>query len=273
MPDNASRLHFIDWLRVLAVLLLFPFHVLRVFNAGEDFYVKADVLSQAVTDVLWFISVWHMPLLFFLAGCSTYYALRKRSAGEYAWERVKRLLVPLVFGIFILIPPQTWYGARFNSGYEESYGHYLVSGDFLRWNVQDGGDYYGGFGIGQLWFILFLLIISLVLLPLVVWAARGRGTGWARRWSARLARPAWWILPVVLLFIGDAAPEVAGMGLVYYLVIFGLGFFAMCDRPSWRRRNAFVGRRWLWESRCLFSGCSATASGTHCPTPLGSVSS
>ena len=40
-----------------------------------------------------FISVWHMPLLFFLAGCSTYFALRKRSGGQYASERVKRLLV------------------------------------------------------------------------------------------------------------------------------------------------------------------------------------
>ena len=58
----------------------------------------------------------------------------------------------------MLIPPQTWYGARFNSGYTDSYWHYLSSGDFLKWNIQDGGDYYGGFGIGQLWFIMFLLL-------------------------------------------------------------------------------------------------------------------
>lgn len=112
---GGARVHYVDWLRVLAVLLLFPFHTLRVFN-DEDFYAKALPVTEWLDGVLWFISIWHMPLLFFLAGCSTYLALGRRSAGQYALERTKRLLVPLVFGIFILIPPQTWYGARFNSG-------------------------------------------------------------------------------------------------------------------------------------------------------------
>jgi fucose 4-O-acetylase-like acetyltransferase len=96
----------VDWLRILAVLLLFPFHTLRVFNS-EPFYVKASTLSSAADWVISFTGVWHMPLLFFLAGCSTYFALRKRTAGQYALERVKRLLVPLIFGIFVLVPPQT----------------------------------------------------------------------------------------------------------------------------------------------------------------------
>ena len=34
------RKHYIDNIRWLCVLLLFPFHTLRVFNAGESFYVK-----------------------------------------------------------------------------------------------------------------------------------------------------------------------------------------------------------------------------------------
>ena len=61
-----------------------------------------------------------------MAGASTYYALRRRSGGQYLSERVKRLLVPFVFGFFVLIPPQTWYGARFNSGYTDSFWHYLT---------------------------------------------------------------------------------------------------------------------------------------------------
>ena len=42
LDTPGARLHYIDWLRVLAVLLLFPFHTLRVFNADDPFYVKAD---------------------------------------------------------------------------------------------------------------------------------------------------------------------------------------------------------------------------------------
>mgnify|MGYP001025463243 FL=1 len=148
----SKRLHYIDWLRVLAVLLLFPFHTWRIFNAGDPFYVKSAYLSQTINSVIWFIDFWHMPLLFLLAGASTYFALRKRTGLQYAGERLLRLGVPLLFGWAVLIPPQTWYGARFNSGYTGSFFSYLTSGDWLVWNVQGGGDYYGGFGIGQLWF-------------------------------------------------------------------------------------------------------------------------
>jgi glucan biosynthesis protein C len=226
---EASRVYFIDWLRILAVLLLFPFHTLRVFNTGEPFYVKSGAVSQAVTDLLSFISVWHMPLLFFLAGCSTYFALHRRTGSQYAGERVKRLLVPFVFGTLILIPPQTWFGGRFNSGYAESYWRYLVSGDFLRWNLQDGHDYYGGFGIGHLWFVLFLFFMALITIPLVVWGTRGRGAGRAQAFSRRLSRPVWWLLPVVVLVLGEAVPAIPGGPFVYYFVLFLFGFVAVAD--------------------------------------------
>jgi glucans biosynthesis protein C len=232
MPDRAvARVYFIDWLRILAVLLLFPFHTLRVFDEADPFYVKALPVSFWVGRALKLISVWHMPLLFFLAGCATFYALGKRSGGQYAWERVKRLLVPFVFGFFILIPPQTWYGGRFNSAYSGSYWHYLASGDFLRWNVQDGGDYFGGFGIGHLWFILFLLLISLVALPLALWTARGRGVTRMKGFCRRLAHPAGWLLAIVILFLASLAPDIPGGPFVYYLFVFIFGFIAVCD-PS-----------------------------------------
>lgn len=126
----ADRLHFIDWLRVLAVLLLFPFHTSRVFNLGAPFYVKSAYLYHALNWVIRFINIWHMPLLFLLAGASTYFALRKRTPGRYAGERVTRLFVPLLFGWLVLIPPQTWYGARFNSGYARSFWQYLGTSIF-----------------------------------------------------------------------------------------------------------------------------------------------
>ena len=117
IDTTSTRLHYIDWLRVLAVLLLFPFHVSRVFNT-EVFYVKAAQLSTVLDYVLGFISVWHMPLLFVLAGASTCFALRKRTSRQYIGERLTRLGVPFMMGVFLLlIPVQTWYGARFNSGY------------------------------------------------------------------------------------------------------------------------------------------------------------
>ncbi|HUK78762.1 MAG TPA: acyltransferase family protein [Thermoleophilia bacterium] len=230
LPAGApARLYYIDWLRVLAVLLLFPFHTLRVFNADDPFYVKATHLSGVLSDVLNFMSVWHMPLLFVLAGASTFFALGKRSSGHYLGERRKRLLVPFLFGIFVLIPPQTWYGGRFNSGYSASFWHYLTSGDFLKWNIKDGGDYYGGFGIGHLWFIIVLFLIAVIALPLLAWGRTERGAAWLGGLSRLLAHPVGWALAAVLLLVGSALPNPAGLQPFYYLVFFVLGYLAVCD--------------------------------------------
>jgi glucans biosynthesis protein C len=225
----SRRIHYIDWLRVLAVLLLFPFHVSRVFNFGDPFYVKSVHQSMALSYALGFIDRWHMPLLFVLAGASTYLALGRRSIGQYAGERVKRLFVPLVFGILVLMPPQTWVGAHFNSGSTASPWHYLATGQFLRWNIQEAGDYYGGFGIGHLWFILFLFLMSLLALPFFAWVRGERGRLRVPAWSRRLARPAWWLLPPVVLFLAEALPEVAGKNFFYDLVFFLLGFIVISD--------------------------------------------
>jgi peptidoglycan/LPS O-acetylase OafA/YrhL len=247
------RLHYIDWLRVLAVLLLFPFHSARVFNGyvvpgrgvvGEPFYVKGAELSSVLGWMLGFIDRWHMPLLFLLAGASTYFALGKRTPGQYVSERVLRLVVPLVFGFFVLIPPQTWLGGRFNSGYPASFWAYLSSGAFLAFNIRDGGDYYGGFGIGHLWFILFLFILSMAALPLLVWIRNRRG-GQAQDQVAdrprRLAAVSWWLVPPVVLWFAEGMPELGGKNIFYYLAWFLLGFLAIrgqaflaaAERLSW----------------------------------------
>jgi glucan biosynthesis protein C len=240
---GAQRQHYIDWLRVLAVLLLFPFHVSRVFDAGQAFYVKSAEVSVRLSYILGFISTWHMQLLFLLAGASTYLALGRRTAGTYVLERVKRLLVPLVFGFVVLIPPQTWIGARFNAGYTASLWHYLVSGDWLVWNVWDGGDYYGGFGIGHLWFILILLVLSLVALPLFLLARTKRGTQAVQIMARGLANPAWWLLPPMFMLVAEGLPDPAGLSPFYYLVFFLLGYVIMAHS-----RFTVAAERYRWPS-------------------------
>lgn len=223
------RLHYVDWLRVLAVLLLFPFHSGRIFNAGEPFYAKAVPTSQVIGLFLGIIDRWHMPLLFLLAGASSYFALRKRTPSQYAKERGLRLGVPLLFGVLAVTPLQGWYGARANSGYTTSFLSYVTSGrlfDFSAFLTRD--DYFGGFVLGHLWFILFLLLISLVALPFMAWG-RERGAEALSGWSRRLARPPWWLLVAVVLFIAEGLPWIGSKNLPYYLVWFLLGCVALRD--------------------------------------------
>ena len=245
----SARIHYIDWLRVLAVLLLFPFHVSRVFNYGDPFYVKSEHLSMALNYVLGFIDYWHMPLLFLLAGASSYFALRKRTGGQYVVERVKRLLVPFLFGWLVLIPPQTWYGARFHVGYDQSYWYYLTSGDWLVFNIRDGGDYYGGFGMGHMWFVLWLFVISLVALPLLLWGRSDKGRAALERFARRLARPAWWLLAGFIIFVGEALPDPVGKNPFYYAAFFVLGYCIMFD-------SAFItsAEKYRWLALALGFG-------------------
>ena len=100
-----SRRYDLDWLRILAVLLLIPFHTARLFDFWEPNYVKNAELSAGLTYQIAFIGPWHMPLLFLLAGAATWYALDFRSDGDYVRERFKRLLVPLAFGVLVIVPP------------------------------------------------------------------------------------------------------------------------------------------------------------------------
>jgi peptidoglycan/LPS O-acetylase OafA/YrhL len=225
----SRRLHYIDWLRILAVLLLFPFHTSRVFNAGEAFYVKSSYLSMAVNYTNGFIDRWQMPLLFLLAGCSAHFSLAKRSTATFARERRTRLGVPLLFGILVIMPPQTYIGARFNSGYTGSFWRYITSFDFLRWNIQADGDYYGGFGVGHLWFVLFLLVLSMAALPIFTWGRSEGGSALIGAWARHLARPTWWFLPPAILWLAEAMPDLFGKNAVYYFVLFVLGYIVFAD--------------------------------------------
>ena len=153
------RLLEIDVLRPLAMLTIFFFHTARFFNF-EDWHVKNLVLSQGVSAMVMFVSNWVMPLFFILSSISVASALRKRSAGEFIGERAKRLLVPLIFGIFVIAEPQV---------YIERISHGEFAGSFFDFYPRyfDGWYGFGGnfawMGL-HLWYLLFLFVFSLLLL-------------------------------------------------------------------------------------------------------------
>jgi glucans biosynthesis protein C len=251
------RLHYVDWLRVLAVLLLLPFHTLLVYYTGP-FYVKASQASVTASHLVGFMSAWHMPLLFALAGTSAYFALAKRTGLDYSIERLRRLVLPFALGIFLIVPVQTWYGARFNSGYTGSFMHYMTAGDFVVWNLRAGGDYTGGFGMGHLWFLLHLFLISIATLPLLLWWRRSGGERGTRSlaWCARCVHgPAGWLVAAVLLVGGQALPPLFGEPVGYYLIAFLLGFAVMADE---RFQDDTVRWRWL----ALLGGLTLSAAFT-----------
>ena len=101
-----ERQYYIDWLRILLILSVFLFHIGMIFILW-DWHVKNDVIA-GYKSTLWYIMVflgrWRMPLLILISGAGTYFALGKRTTGQYLGERFRRLIIPLIAGIFILVP-------------------------------------------------------------------------------------------------------------------------------------------------------------------------
>jgi len=225
---TVTRRYDIDWLRIIAVLLLFPFHIARIFNFGDDFYAKSATLSKGLTYVITYLEPWHMPLFFFLAGASTWFALAHRSGGAYAGERVKRLLVPFLFGLVLLIPPQSYLGLLGHGGEAGSFFTWLPT--FFHLDPADpDGFFAGGLTFGHLWFIFHLFLYSIILLPVVLLLKRGRG----RRFVNVLAKAAG--KPFVILAFGlltlPAAfvPDLAGGNPVRLAIPFLLGYLMVSD--------------------------------------------
>jgi glucan biosynthesis protein C len=195
-----GRLPELDLLRALVAVGLVFFHTAVIFGAGE-FPVKAPVQSRAVTVGLAFGATWGMPLLFLVSGMGAWYSLRSRSAGTFARERLRRLGVPLLTGLLILVPLQVYLGER-RSGDPGSYGGFLArfadvrpSLDFPFLVEADPGG--GAFETGHLWFLVCLLAYSLVLLPGLAWLGRPAGAP-LRHWlGGRCSHPAGVLLPAL----------------------------------------------------------------------------
>src|SRR5688572_28902662 len=92
---EADRRPDIDWLRVLATLLVVVFHTAMVFNAAPFYHIRNDELSFLMLVFCGFVSLWHMPLFFVLAGWSLARASSTRGAGDILQERLRRIGVPL----------------------------------------------------------------------------------------------------------------------------------------------------------------------------------
>lgn len=107
-------------------------------------------------------SPWRLSLLFLVSGVASAFMLHKHSAAKFARQRSGRLLPPLLFGMLIIVPPQTYFEVIEKLAYP---GSYL---DFMKLYLSG----YSGFckdgclilpTWNHLWFVAYLWAYSLVL--------------------------------------------------------------------------------------------------------------
>ena len=214
------RKYYIDNVRILCVLLLFPFHSAYIYNNLDEVFYVNGAPSEALTAVDLCIYPWWMTGLFVLAGLSAYYALQKRSTREFLVERVKRLLIPLIVAILIIIPPQSYIADVFHNGYSGGYfEHYRV---FFSLTDFSGCD--GHFTPGNAWFILYLFVYSVAFAPLMSWYAK-------KPQKRDLSQVSIYTLLVMglILAASDMILNIGGKSVVQFALCFLFGFFIIGD--------------------------------------------
>lgn len=174
-----TRRHDLDWLRLIAIIILLFYHTGMLFNPW-GWHVKNNETSDGFRYWMVFLHYWRMPLLLFISGAGTYMALGKRTPGQYAGERFKRLFVPLVFGMFVIVPPQIYY--EHISNYNTYLDFYKTVFDFVPYPN-------GSFSWHHLWFVAYLLLFSLIAIPLLIFLRSPRSMRFKQLLFNILSRP------------------------------------------------------------------------------------
>ncbi len=192
-----QRLFFLDWLRICAFFVLILYHV-GMYYVGWDWHVKSVDASSAIEPLMRLSSPWRLGLLFLISGVASSFMLARISAASFMRRRSVRLLVPLVFGMFVIVPPQPFLEVVEKVAYAGSYA------DFMRLYIRA----YPGFCRGtdclvlptwnHLWFVAYLWVYTLLLGTIVLaWGARFKAT--AARVGAMLTGWKLILLPLALL--------------------------------------------------------------------------
>ncbi|MEM6336156.1 MAG: acyltransferase family protein [Bacteroidota bacterium] len=245
-PLRPARRHDLDWLRVICITLLLYYHVGMIF-VSWGFHIQSTETSALLEHIMLWMHRWRMPLLFFISGAGTRFALRKRSAGQYLGERWLRLQVPVPFGMFVIVPPQI---------YIERIDQFTSFADFYP-SVLDLVPYpEGSFSWHHLWFVMYLFCYSVLALPVFLWLRSERAAAFRDRlagWMARPGRAMLLALPVLAAelalrphfpenthaLIGDWA------NFAFNLFFFVLGFVVCLDIRLWdtlkTQRRAHLG--------------------------------
>jgi glucans biosynthesis protein C len=244
---TAPRQAYLDWLRILAIAGVLFFHAAMPFGAELDWHIRNKETSNLFMEMVAFMHLFRMPLLFFISGTVSYFMLQNRSGGGFVRLRIRRLLIPILLAILVIVPPQV-YLERVNQGFRgnfwQFYGEMFTTGAYPKGNLS----------WHHLWFVVYLLIYDIICAPLFAWIVSEKGSAFRNRmlWLARGKRVFLLALPAIIVFTALALqfPETNdlihdGCYFFYWLCFLLPGFFciaqpALMSSLERNRRFAFL---------------------------------
>ena len=286
--STATRRHDLDWVRVCAFGLLVLYHV-GMYYVSWDWHVKSPHAGPLLEPAMLLTGPWRLSLLFLVSGVATAFLLaqaqRQAAAGDgrvrFLGNRSWRLLLPLLFGMAVVVPPQSYYEVveQLPGGYHDGFLAF-----WARYLRADGSFCDAGGCLilptwNHLWFVAYLWVytVALWLLWRLARPLLDRAGGALERalcgWGL-LLWPALALALARLLLIGRYGSTHALVGDWYnhvqYFGVFLLGFLAARRDGFW---DAAVRLRWpallLWlGSWAVLAGYTVSYAGSEPPQAL-----
>lgn len=268
---KTERRYDLDWLRVIAILCLLFYHSGMAFVAEWGWHLKNAETSDIFQEWMYFMSRWRMALLFFISGGGTWFVLKRATSGEYLKKRFLRLFIPLVFGIFVVVPPQIYMERMAQGAVFSSYFDFYPSVfGFVPYPQ-------GSFSWHHLWFVAYLFVFSILGLPLFLWLRSAAGRALVDRFCARLNIPLLYAfgLPLAVAFATLIVKFRGPQDFVhdwamftYYFIFFAIGFlFTMHPRfgelIESRRQNSLRLACLCYAFLCYFRWNDITPSAAY----------
>jgi hypothetical protein len=172
MPSSAdmpARRYDLDWLRIVAFILLILFHCGMFYVENWGWHVKSNYQSSLLENVMLLVQPWRMTILWLICGIAMRFIMAKITPWRFIRIRSFRLLLPLFFGILVVVPPQLYVEMTHNGDLNLSYWQFLK--EFYTSNSDVFDKYQSGIwphiDVNHLWFIRSLWQYSLILLCLL----------------------------------------------------------------------------------------------------------
>ena len=189
-----------DWLRIGAFAVLILYHTAMVFTPW-GFHVKTAEPVEWLSVAMLITNPWRLTLLFVVSGFASR-ALFSKSGGvrRFLTSRASRLLVPLAFGVTVMVPPQSWVELITQHGYANGFGYFLLHDYFAFAAI-------GGVGLptwNHLWFVGYLFAYTVALSALLIMPRPQKLQVWFDRafggWRALVVPAVYLVLSQVVVF-------------------------------------------------------------------------
>ncbi len=232
---TSDRRYEFDWIRIMAILVVFFYHSTRFFNLG-DWHVK-NINTYAWVEIWnYFAVIWMMPLFFVISGAGLFFALQKPMGFKRFYNtKFSRLMIPVLFAVITHSIFQIYLERITHSQFSGSFlafiPHYF-SGLYLE--IGGGGNF--AFHGMHLWYLLFLFLFSILCYGPFVWLI-GKGRSFLN-WITNIAALPGLIylcFPVPMLLMKLLLPHSilsvgnGGWGFLYYLWFLIAGFIIVTN--------------------------------------------